>query len=140
MSKPKKKEYELEVYFPEVPSDLEEVLKSQGFERNGELSEREIEFNFSGCWKRWKGEKYICHEHASQIFINYFTTDGSLKTDYPINPKERWCELPARLIVSIPCKRFTQEAMEKQEEVGRILRDRYHALLYDPQFKMEVED
>lgn len=140
MSKFKKKEYELEVYFPQVPPDLEDVLKSHGFQRKGDLSEREIESNNSRCWKNWKGERYICREYASQVIIHYFTTNGSLKIDYPINPEERWCKLPARLIVSMPSKGFAQEAMEKQEEIGRILRDRYHALLYDPQFKMEVED
>ncbi len=140
MSKPKKKEYELEVYFSQVPSDLEDVLKSHGFERNGELSERETESNNLRCWKRWNEETYICRKYASQVIIHYFTTDGSLKINYPINPEERWCELPARLIISIPNKRFSQEAMEKQEEIGRILRDRYHALLYDPQFMIEVED
>ncbi len=140
MSKAKKKEYELEVYFSQVPSDLEEVLKSHGFQREGELSERETESNNPECRKKWKGERYIFRECASQVIVYYFTTDGSLKVDYPINPEERWCKLPARLIVSTPSKRFTQEAIEKQEEIGRILRDRYHALLYDPQFKIEVDN
>lgn len=138
MSKARKKEYELEVYFRELPSDLEEVLRLQGFERKGELSKSETALNPFGCWKSWKGEAYAHRELT--VIINYFTENGTSLSGTIAGRKDNWCNLPARLIISMPCKRFSQEAIEKQEEIGRVLRDRYRALLYDPQFMIEVDN
>lgn len=138
MGKPKKKEYELEVYFPQVPPDLEEVLHSHGFERKGELSESETSLNPLGCWKSWREEAYTHRELT--VKINYFTAIGMSPSSTIADRKNNWCNLSARLIISTPSKSFAQEAIEKQEEMGRILRDRYHARLYDPQFMVEVDN
>ncbi len=138
MSKPKKKEYELQVYFREPPSDLEEVLHSQGFERSEGLPESKTALSNLSCWKSWREEAYTHGELA--VMINYFTENGLSLSSTIADRKNNWCNLPARLVISTPCKSFTQEAMEKQEEIGRILRDRYHALLYDPQFMIEVDN
>jgi hypothetical protein len=138
MGKARKKEYELHLYFREPPSELKEVLKSQGFERMEKLSENETELAPLGCWKKWKSEVYVCSNLA--VNVNYFTDDGMSLSSTIADRKDNWCQVAARLIVSMPSKSFTQEMMEKQEEIGRILRDRYHALLYDPQFQMEVDN
>jgi hypothetical protein len=138
MGKARKKEYELEVYFPQVPSELEEFLHSQGFETKGDLPVNEAQLEPLGCWKSWKGEVYV-YSNLS-VKINYFIEEGMSLPSTIADRKGNWCQLYARLIISTPSKGFTQEMMEMQETIGRLLRDKYHALLYDPQFKMEVED
>ncbi len=138
MGKARKKEYELEVYFPQTPSDLENVLKSQSFEVKGDLSITEAQLAPFGCWKKWKSEVYVCSNLP--VKINYFIDDGMSLSSTVDDRTGNWCQLNARLIISMPSKGFTQEMMEKQETIGSLLRDKYHALLYDPQFKMELVD
>ncbi len=138
MGKAKKKEYELQMYFSQVPPDLEEVLRSHGFERSERLPESETALSPFVCWKSWREEEYTHRELG--VKINYFTENGMSPSNTIADRKNNWCNLSARLVISMPSKRFAQEVMEKQEEVGRILRDRYRALLYDPQFMIEVED